>query len=191
VILYSHTILAGLAFGIADVCLRILLLQELRRIGILNMDEENAQDEPNLVSCDVPVEPSAPLFVIRPGRLRGRRSALRALPLYLSLSSLSDDINIARLMSSPTHVSHSTIQRRPASRPAPINTDLPPSLPGTPTISSALVDHTVSSPTSFDLNTGDWTLVGTSQHSTASSTPVSEPRDLDSPERRLVADLLH
>lgn len=116
------------------------------------------------------------MFIIRHGKPRRsrRRSNWRSLPLHLSLSSLSDDADIARLLSieaSPTP----TIQHRlftPASMDI-LPQSLPPSILG-----SNIFDNTISisSPRHLlDHNAGDWTFVHTPHHTDPSPTPFSEP----------------
>ncbi|PMD58206.1 uncharacterized protein K444DRAFT_439546 [Hyaloscypha bicolor E] len=87
---------------------------ELRRMGILYVGEDIAVDsESNTIVCGVPVESSGPMFSIRQGKpRRSRRSTWRSLPLYLSFSDLSNDADIARLLSFSTPPTP-TIQHRP------------------------------------------------------------------------------
>lgn len=172
----------------ADVCLRIPC-QELYRLGILYNDNEDlAQNssDANTIACDVPIEPSVPMFIFRQGKPRRsrRRSNWRSLPLYLSLSSLSDDADIARLLSpSP----FPTIQHR-LSTPTPshFQTDIPQSLPPPalefPHHNDNDNDDTISIPppsqhTILDFNCipGDWTFIHTQHPTNPSPTPSSEP----------------
>jgi hypothetical protein len=158
--------------------------QELFRLGILyNNDEDIAQDsKSNTVACDIPVEQSVPMFVIRHGKpcRSRRRSTWRSLPLYLSLSTLTEDADIARLLS-PSTPHTPTIQHRDTSIPTPTTTDIPLSLPAPPALESThksehLLDNTVQSPHSFDLNSGDWTFITTPHTTPLVSTPsASEP----------------
>ncbi|KAH9222735.1 hypothetical protein DL95DRAFT_518293 [Leptodontidium sp. 2 PMI_412] len=148
---------------------------ELHRLGILYNDNEDlTQDsESNTIACDVPVEQSVPMFVLRQGKPRRsrRRSTWRSLPLYLPLSSLSDDADIARLLSlSPAP----TIQHR-LTTPTPMDTPL--SLPPL-ALESPQHDNTISisSPRhTLDFYSGDWTFVHTPHHADPSPTPSSEP----------------
>ena len=170
----------------ADVCLRIPR-QELYRLGILYNDNEDfAQNSPdsNTISCDVPIEPSVPMFIFRQGKPRRsrRRSNWRSLPLYLSLSSLSDDADIARLLSlSP----FPTIQHR-LSTPTHFDTDILQSLPPPalefPHHNDNDKDDTISIPPlsqqnilDFNSNSGDWTFIHTPHPTNPSPTPSSEP----------------
>lgn len=171
------------------VCLRILLRQELFRLGILYIDEEEPQDcelHANAVLCDVPVRQEAPMFVMRPSRRsRRRRSTWRfdALPLYLSFSNFGDDADIARLLS--PNISHNTptIQHRnniPSTTASIIDIDVPQSLP--PTTPALLSQVELNGSTYLlDINSPtlarageDWTFVAHT-HSTHDSTPSSEP----------------
>jgi len=153
-------------------------------MGILYHDADTVQEESNSVAIDILIQQSVPMFVIRsskPSRSskRARRSTWRNLPLYLSLSDLSNDPDIVRLLSPP--ISYiSTIQHRDSITPD-VNTlqSLPPpsafkeSLHG----SIHLLDNTVSisSPSILELNAGDWTFIDTEQHTPQISTPSSEP----------------
>lgn len=147
-------------------------------MGILYHDE-NVQEEPNSVACDIP---STPMFFLRPSKSsrRTRRSKLRDLPLYLSMSDLSHDADIARLLSSS--ISHTqTIQHRDVS-PSPLMTDIPQSLPPASALefthgSTRFLDDTISNSTlAFDFPiSGDWTFIGTAPHTPLVSTPSSEP----------------
>jgi hypothetical protein len=170
------------------VCLRILLRQELFRLGILYLNDGERQDcEPhakdNAILCDVPLRQEAPMFVIRPSRRsRRRRSTLCSLPLYLSLSNLSDDTDIAYFMSPILH-NTPTIQHRDlilSTTASIIDIDVPQSLPPTtPALSSSLqlresailLRH--NAPT-FVQAGEDWTFI-THTHNTHDSTPCSEP----------------
>ncbi|KAH7418393.1 hypothetical protein BKA64DRAFT_700917 [Cadophora sp. MPI-SDFR-AT-0126] len=157
---------------------------ELYRLGILYNDNEDlAQDsESNIIACDVPTEPSVPMFIFRQGKPRRsrRRPNWRSLPLCLSLSSLSDDADIARLLSlSP----FPTIQHRLTTL-APTPMDIPQSLPP-PAMESPYHDDndntiSISSPPPpqqyiLDFNSGDWTFIHTPHHTDPSPTPSSEP----------------
>jgi len=160
---------------------------ELYRLGILYNDNEDfAQNSPdsNTISCDVPIEPSVPMFILRQGKPRRsrRRSNWRSLPLYLSLSSLSDDADIARLLSlSP----FPTIQHR-LSTPTHFDTDILQSLPPPalefPHHNDNDKDDTISIPPlsqqnilDFNSNSGDWTFIHTPHPTNPSPTPSSEP----------------
>jgi hypothetical protein len=165
------------------VCLRILLRQELFRLGILYFDDEGQQDA-NATSCDVPVRQEAPMFVMRPSRRsRRQRSTWRSLPLYLSFSELSDDCDIARLLSPANPHNTPTIQHRnhiPSTQASIIDIDTPLSLPPTtPALSSielnrsTLLSDVPASPTLVQEGE-DWTFV-TTEHTRHDSTPSSEP----------------
>ncbi|KAK0124486.1 hypothetical protein ONS95_009438 [Cadophora gregata] len=160
---------------------------ELYRLGILYNDNEDlAQDsDSNTIACDVPIEPSVPMFIFRQGkpRLSRRRSNWSSLPLYLSLSSLSDDADISRLLSlSP----FPTIQHRLTQAPTTTSTDIPQSLP-TSALEFPYHDvnndntHSISSAQQhqhqhiLDFNSGDWTFIHTPHHADPSPTPSSEP----------------
>lgn len=157
--------------------------QELFSLGILyNTDEDIVLDsESNTVLCDVPVEASIPPFVIRHHKFGRSRQHLNScsLPLYLSFSGLSDDADIARLISPPTPYKR-TIQHRHISFSEPIVTNTPQSLP-TPSAlesvsgSTSLYNSTVISipQQSFEQNAGDWEVVNSPQSLTP--TPFSEP----------------
>lgn len=163
--------------------------QELYRMGILYNDQDNtAQDsESNTVSCDLPVERSVPVFVLRhgkPRRSRRRSTAWRSLPLYLSFSGLSDDSDIARLLSPPSTPYKSTIQHRITIRTPPITTDIPQSLPPTPlalasvsTSASRFDNDTLPISLVHDFPSGDWTFVTPSHPTADTPTPASEPEN--------------
>lgn len=152
---------------------------DLIRLGILVNDiEDLAQDsESNTIACHVPIEQSVPMFTLRhskPRRSR-RHSNRRSVPLYLSLSTLSDDADIARLLS-PCIRNTPTIQHRITI--TQLHTDILQSLPSSALESPHLLDSTI--PVSlpqhlFDLNTGDWTFIHTPHHANPSPTPSSEP----------------
>jgi len=165
-------------------------------MGILyNDDEDIARDsQSNTVLCDVPVQQTVPMFIIRPGKPKRsrRRSTWRSLPLYLSFSGLSDDADIARLLLPSTTLPTPTIQHRtkiPLTS-LKIDIDIPQSLPAPPSSAfgsgslhgSHFLENTtfsisIPSPHSFDTtsNSGDWTLIQTPQHDSTSTTPSSEP----------------
>ncbi|KAH8595779.1 hypothetical protein B0O99DRAFT_594099 [Bisporella sp. PMI_857] len=154
---------------------------ELFRLGIL-YDGERTHEE-NDVKTDVPIE-QAPAFVVRPGR-RNRHSRLRKLQLFLSLSDLSNDADIARYLSHTK--SQSTIQHRhsPSLKLKTINTknnaingnnnsDIRQSLP--PTLKSELAfnshSHFLPSSLSSPFETAeDWTFITPTPHV---NSPVSE-----------------
>ena len=167
------------------VCLRILLRQELFRLGILYCDDEELQDA-NAVLCDVLVRQEAPMFVMRPSRRsRRRRSIWRpdTLPLYLSFSSLGDDADIVRLLCPSTTRNTPTIQHRdhiPSTTASIMNIDfeIPQSLPPTsPALSSSINKSThllsINTPTLVQAGE-DWTFI-THTHTQHDSTPSSEP----------------
>ena len=167
------------------VCLRILLRQELFRLGILYCDDEELQDA-NAVLCDVPVRQEAPMFVMRPSRRsRRRRSTWRSgtLPLHLSFSSLGGDADIIRLLSPLNAHNTPTIQHRdpiPSTTASIINVDIeiPQSLPPpSPALSSSLNGSThlldINTPTLAQAGE-DWTFIN-SVHAQHDSTPSSEP----------------
>lgn len=166
-------------------------------MGILYGGEDLALDsESNTIVCEVPVESSAPMFSIRQGKpRRSRRSShWRSLPLYLSFSDLSNDADIARLLS-PSTPHTPTIQHRSLTIQTSINTDIdiPLSLPPTPAFSGSLLSHLVDntpisnsgdhSTISRSLhitntilpNTGDWTFITTPHNTPGTLTPLSEP----------------
>jgi len=150
------------------------LRQELYRLGILYNDEDNIQDsESNITLCDVPLEQSVPMFILRhkqPKRSRRRPVQSSPLPLYLSFSCLSDDSDIARLLS--PSVSHTpTIQHREITLPTP-TLSLPPTL----ALESSIhfFDNTPVISTTPHLITEDWTFINTGHH-TPTATPSSEP----------------
>ena len=92
--------------------------QELFRLGILYDHEKDIvqdsldESSTNTVSCNV-LSTICPLFVVRPGRPKRSprhfrsNSAWRSLPLYLSFSGLSEDAEIARLLSPEPSISPS------------------------------------------------------------------------------------
>lgn len=159
-------------------------------MGILYEDENIAHDsESNTVVCDVPVEQSVPMFIVRHGKPRRsrRRSTWRSLPLYLSFSDLTSDAEIARLLS-PSNSHTPTIQHRDLTIgiPTHINTDIdtiiPQSLPPTPAFSGSMhglnpIDNTPVSPLNSILaqHTGDWTFITATHNTPGTSTPLSEP----------------
>jgi hypothetical protein len=126
-------------------------------MGILYDNEET-------IEPGTPVDQSSPMFVIRPYRRpkRSRRSTWRPLPLNLSVSGLSNDADIARLLFPCT----SNTQTTP-------NHDLPIPIPPL-SLPQLLESHLMpisSSP--LDLHSGDWTFVNTDTLDV--STPSSEP----------------
>jgi hypothetical protein len=156
------------------------LRQELYRLGILYNDEDNIQDsESNITLCDVPLEQSVPIFTLRhkqPKRSRRRPVRSSPLPLYLSFSCLSDDSDIARLLS--PSVSHTpTIQHRDITLPTSTASgiDTPQSLPPTSALESSIhfLDNTPITSTPH-LIREDWTFINTGHH-TPTATPSSEP----------------
>ncbi|KAL2074756.1 hypothetical protein VTL71DRAFT_8535 [Oculimacula yallundae] len=147
---------------------------ELYQLGILYNDNDDlAQDtESNTIACDVPIQQSVPMFIFRQGKPRRsrRRSNWRSIPLYLSLSSLSDDADIARLLTLPPTP---TIQHRLISTPMDIPQSLPPLALEFPNHDNTI---SMSSPHQFhDFNSGDWTFIHTPDHADLSTTPFSEP----------------
>lgn len=147
------------------------LCQELYRLGIL-YDEDNIA-ESNTVSCDVPIEQSVPMFILRHGKPRRstRRSTPRSLPLLLSFSDLSDDADIARLLSSP--LPHkSTIQHRITIRSPPPISDIPQSLPPSPASALPVLSTSPNDTISLhdDSPSEDWTFI-TALRNTATPTP--------------------
>jgi hypothetical protein len=153
--------------------------QELYRLGILFHGQDTAQDESNSVAREVPAQQSAPIFVIRPSRpiRRTRRSTWQSLSLYLSLSDLSSDVDIARLLCPP--ISHTPAIQHHDISPIPIITDIPQSLPPPPALESMhgpLLDNIISSSSPhYDFNSGDWTFIDAAYHTPQISTPSSEP----------------
>jgi len=164
-------------------------------MGILYGGEDLAFDsESNTIVCEVPVETSAPMFSIRQGKPRRSRrgSHWRSLPLYLSFSDLSNDADIARLLS-PSFPHTPTIQHRSLTIQTHVNTDIdiPQSLPPTPALSGSLLSHLVDNTLISNLhstnshtfhrtntilpNTGDWTFITTPHNTPGTVTPLSEP----------------
>lgn len=165
-------------------------------MGILDNDDEDfGQDcKPNTVLCDVPVQQTVPTFIIRYGKPKRsrRRSTWSLLPLYLSFSGLSDDADIARLLS-PSVTPTSTIQHRTKIPSMSLNTDIdtPQSLPAPPLalgsgpgslhgshfLDNTILQISIPTPQSFEThsNTRDWTFIQTPHHNSASTTPSSEP----------------
>lgn len=151
-------------------------------MGILYIDEDDdvLQDEDaNPVSCDVPVEQSFPMFVLRQGKpRRSRRQATwRSLPpLYLSFSNLSDDFDVKRWLS-PSHTPISTIQHRdsiitPSSRVE--EGFLPQSLPSPPAFESMYHFSSLGSSSSSD---EDDDIPTSPSHSTISLLPKDQDQD--------------
>ena len=151
-------------------------VQELYRRGILYDDSKTA--EPSAM------EPP-PLYILRqvkPRRSR-RRPTWQSIPLYLSLSNLRDDNDIARLLSPQ---STTNIQHRPSHvlvKETPLS--LPTSSASALSSSSSLSAHgssdlnfleTTSLP-SHSLEPEDWTFITTQQNTTSDSlsSPASEP----------------
>lgn len=181
--------------------------QELYRMGILyNEDDEDiVRDvELNTISCDVPVEHSFPMFVVRHGKPRRsrRRTIVRSLPpLYLSFATLSDDVDIANFLSHSNtpmpKIKHcESVEPTPLSSVSislPTDIDIPQSLPppsafemesfygsGSGIISSDNTPVQISLPapqTSLLSQQGDWTFVNIPlrHNTTILETPTSEP----------------
>lgn len=142
--------------------------QDLIQLGIL---EDLVQDsESNTVACHVPVEHAVPMFTFRQGKPRRtrRRSEWYSVPLHLSLSTLSDDTDIARLLS-PIH-NTPTIQHRK-------NTDIPLSLPPSALASPPVFDSVFHLPQHLldDDTTTDWTFIHSAHSTSQSPTSPSEP----------------
>jgi hypothetical protein len=159
--------------------------QELYRMGILYDEESIAHDsESNTIVCDVPVGQSIPMFSVRLGKPRRsrRRSTWRSLPLYLSFSDLSNDADIARLLS-PSVLHTPTIQHRDLTiqtHNMDNDTSIPQSLPPTPAFSGFihslhLVDNTPISNSILHQHPGDWTFITAPHNTPGTSTPLSEP----------------
>lgn len=132
--------------------------QEFYRLGILfpgnneDINERYSDEAENTISCSVPVETDAPLYIIRhrkPRRSLRRSGSWRSISLDISLSPLSSDAEIAQFLSTPEYVPRSTlpttIQHRqidiiPRFCPDSVAGDaedvpeLPQSLPPSPTI---------------------------------------------------------
>ncbi|KAE9379322.1 hypothetical protein N431DRAFT_434320 [Stipitochalara longipes BDJ] len=158
-------------------------------MGILYDGDNLAFDsESNTIVCGAPVESSVPLFSIRQGKSRRSRrsSSWRSLPLSLSFSDLSNDADIARLLS-PFSPQTPTIQHRDLTICTLINSDIdintPQSLPPNPALSGFLlsnlvdnlVDNTPISHSILTQPTGDWTLITKPHNTPGSLTPLSEP----------------
>lgn len=155
-------------------------------MGILYGEQPDCEShsKENAVLCDVPLRHEAPMFVMRPSRRsRQRRSTWRSLPLSLSFSDLSNDTDIARLISPIPH-STPTIQHRDpiqSTTASIIDIDIQQSLPpNTPALSSSL-QLNGSANLLADINTPtfispgeDWTFI-THNHTRHDSTPSSEP----------------
>jgi len=156
-------------------------------MGIL-YDESLALDsESNIIVCGAPIESSLPMFSIRQGKSRRSRrsSSWRSLPLYLSFSDLSNDADIARLLS-PSNPPTPTIQHRDLTIQTPLNTDIdidtPQSLPPTPALPGSLlqdlvdnlVDNTPISHSILTQQTGDWTFITTPHNTPGSLTLLSD-----------------
>jgi len=159
-------------------------------MGILYNDEDVAQDpESNAISCDIPVSSSVPLFSLRQGKPRRSRRRLirRSLPLRLSFSDLSQDVEIMHFLSSST--SHTPMIQH---HNIPPLTDIQQSLPPTPASASASASASLSSslpfpatisvisrphPRSLSRTISDWTFISTPRHNLhpTTTTPSSDP----------------
>ncbi|KAF4637896.1 hypothetical protein G7Y89_g169 [Cudoniella acicularis] len=157
--------------------------QELYRMGIL-YDVEDVAQQSNAIASEVPFQQASPLFIPRQRKPRPsrRRSTWRSLPLYLSLSNLKDDADIARFLSPtapPTSIQH---RKHKVPLPQPLSLDIPQSLP--PVAAPALTE----SPTNIFPNTpistspttyfNDWEFINnisTPTHPPETITPSSEP----------------
>jgi hypothetical protein len=152
-------------------------------MGILYGEYDNKLDDAAAAYLGRPKEEPSPMFTIRPSRRKPRRShsQWQAIPLYLSLSDLSTDADIARLIY-PSISYTETIQHRDITTNA---TDIPQSLPPPSALSSLtgsihILDdiNTNSIPINFDLTPGDWAFITASPHTTPvphPATPISEP----------------
>lgn len=175
-------------------------------------DTDTARDEDlNTISCDLPVEQSQyfPMFVIRHAkakRSRRRVASRHSLsPLYLSFSGLSDDSDIARLLSHSIHCTPTpNVQYREPRLVSisPEDIDIPQSLPPPSAFESILfgsgsgsvsISHNTPAPAPISLPApetsllphqgaavGDWTFITHPQATdtnshTEVSTPSSEP----------------
>jgi len=153
-------------------------------MGILYGEYDGKLDGAAAVYLGRPKEEPSPMFTIRPSRRKPRSQCQKwqAIPLYLSLSDLSTDAHIARLIS-PSIAYTETIQHRDST--SINNTDIPLSLPPSSAFSSLtgsahLLDNTNPSiiPINLDLDQGDWTFITNSPTTTPiphSTTPISEP----------------
>jgi len=147
--------------------------QELYKLGIL-YDGEFASHEHNAIKCSVPaiderIEP--PLYTMRPSRTRrpkNPRRRNRNLQLYLSLSDLSNNINIAQW-----HSPHTTPTIEHRDFPSYISTDIPQSLP--PTTSASSSGSLSNSHLHFLANDTDWTFITHTQTKNIALSPSSEP----------------
>ena len=150
-------------------------------MGILYGEQPNCQSPENVVVCDVPLQQEAPMFVMRPSRRSRRRQTWRSLPLHLSFSDLSDDADIARLISSIPCITPTIQHRDPISSTSAsiISIETPQSLP--PTTSASLSQSNGSGNLLADINTPtfisageDWTFI-THSPTRHDTTPSSEP----------------
>lgn len=153
--------------------------QELYRMGILY----DSEDKDNCTASKIPsIEQAPPTSFVWRHRKPRRSRRLRALPLHLSLSTISTDAAIARLLSaSPATTPTPTIQHREV-LPGTTPQSLPSRSPSpSPALESPLLDtqhthtHSLHHQTATALD--DWELITTTppQSHDEVSTPSSEP----------------
>jgi len=156
---------------------------ELFRTGILYGEQPGCCSLPREdgIFSDLPLRQEAPMFVIKPARRSRQRSTWRSLPLYLSFSNLSEDSDIAHLIS-PNRRITPTIQHRtpiPSTAASIIDFDTPQSLPPATALSQSPGSgnpnllHDINTPT-FAPAGEDWTFI-THTHTRHDTTPFSEP----------------
>jgi len=146
--------------------------QELYKLGILYDGEYASQH--NDVKCFVPPvdeQTTPPLYTMRPSRtrcLKHPRRGNRKLQQYLTLSDLSTNNNLAKLLSPNTTPA---IQHRDFF--SSIVTDIPQSLP--PTTSASGSGFLSSSQLHFLSNDTDWTFITHPETKNTTQSPSSEP----------------
>jgi len=147
--------------------------QELYKLGIL-YDGESIPPDQAAVECSVQAVDehiSAPLYTLRPSRTSRPKLSRRGNPkrqLYLSLSNLSSDIDIAQWLSphpSPTKQHRDSLSN--------ISTDIPLSL--LPTTLAFDPGALSNSQSNFLANDTDWTFINQTQTENNMQSPSSEP----------------